>query len=127
MDTRSKIVSLEQAAAAAAGRPLIVAAGCFDVLEAGHARFLQRIHSDGAALLVAVYGDAVLCRLRGQARPILAERARAQLVAALAAVDYVLVWPEPSLDALAARLGPRRVEHIPEERNIIEVVRERSR
>jgi bifunctional ADP-heptose synthase (sugar kinase/adenylyltransferase) len=136
MDTREKIIDLDQAAEVAArlraaGRPLIVAAGCFDVLQAGHARFLQRIHSDGSSgdntLLVAVYDDAALCRLRGQARPILDQRARGQLVAALAAVDYVLIWNEASLDALAARLGPERVEHVPDERNIIEVVLDRSR
>lgn len=136
MDTREKIISLDQAAEIAsrlpaAGRPLIVAAGCFDVLQAGHARFLRGVHSDGSSrghiLLVAVYDDAVLCRLRGQARPILDQRARAQLVAALAAVDYVVIWNDASLDALATRLRPDRVEHVPDERNIIEEIRIRSR
>jgi bifunctional ADP-heptose synthase (sugar kinase/adenylyltransferase) len=136
MDTRAKIIDLQQAVELAArlqaaGRPLIVAAGCFDVLQAGHAGFLQRLGSDGhpdsAALLVAVYSDAALCALRGQARPILPERARAQLVAALGTVDYVVLWPEAALGALAARLGVARIEQVPEERNIIEEILDRSR
>jgi bifunctional ADP-heptose synthase (sugar kinase/adenylyltransferase) len=136
MDTRAKIIDLDHAAELAArlqaaGRPLIVAAGCFDVLQAGHAGFLQRLRGNGrrdsAALLVAVYNDTALCELRGQARPILPERARAQLVAALGAVDYVVLWTEAPLSALAARLGVARIEPVPEERNIIEEILERSR
>lgn len=127
MDTRSKIVSVEDVAGVCAGcRRVVLAAGCFDVLHAGHVRFIRELSNDGAALVVAVYDDATLCRLRGQPRPVLQAQARAQLVAALAGVDYVVVWPEPALDALVKRLAPERVEHAPDgERNIIEEVLER--
>ncbi len=130
MDTRAKIISLEQAVERAArwraeGRPLVVAACCFDVLQASHARFLGQLRADGSALLVAVYDDAVLCRLRRQARPVLPEQARAQLVAALAVVDHVLIWPQPSLDGLLECLHPDRVEHVSDERNIIGEVLDR--
>ena len=133
MDTRSKIISLEQAGQLAAplraeGRRLIVAAGCFDVLQAAHARFLGSLRADGASLLVVVYDDPSLCRLLGQTQPLLAEQARAQMVAALGAVDYVLIWGQPDLDPLLELLQPDQVErNTPGERNIIGEVIERHR
>ena len=119
MDTRTKIITAEQAVALGSER-LLVAAGRFDVLHAGHIHFLRRIRSDSAPLLVVVYDDASL------GKPVLPERARAQLVAALAGVDYVIVWPQTDLDSLLNRLAPARVEHAPEEeRNIIGEVLEK--
>ncbi len=130
MDTRTKIVDLERATQIAAelranGRRLILADGYFDVLQAGHARVLGRLRRDGAAVLVAVYDDAALCKMRKQPQPILSEQARAQMVAALGGVDYVLIWPETVLDALIATLLPDQVEHVPDERNIIVEIRKR--
>jgi bifunctional ADP-heptose synthase (sugar kinase/adenylyltransferase) len=127
MDTRAKIITLEEAAALgervrSEGRQLTLAAGCFDVLQAAHARFLNGIQYDGSVLLAAVYGDAAVCEIRRQPKPVLSAQARAQLVAAFGAVDYVLIWPSASLDALIQRLGPGRVEHATGERNIIEEV-----
>lgn len=130
MDTRTKIISLEEATGLAErvrlqGRQLTLAAGCFDVLQAAHARFLNGLRSDDSLLLVAVYGDAALCEIRRQPKPVLSAQARAQLVAAFGAVDYVLIWPNPSLDLLIERLRPGRVEHVSEERNIIEEITDR--
>jgi len=116
MDTRTKILSGDQARTLA-GRRLILAAGAFDVLQAAHARFLGEVRCGGAELLVVVYEDA------GLDRPILPEQARAQLVAALAVVDHVLIWPRARLDSLVEILRPERVEHAGRgERNIIEEV-----
>lgn len=127
MDTRTKILSLEQALEAAAklrreGRALRLAAGGFDVLQAAHAQFLAGLRRDGDALLVAVYDDASLDR------PVLPEQARAQLAAALRDVDYVLVWPQARLGELRERLQAVRVELVPDPaRNIIEEVLERHK
>jgi len=133
MDTRAKIVSLEQAEELAArlrgdSRPLVVTAGGFDVLQAADARFLRRIHSNGAVLLVAVYNDTTLRGMGQSSGPVLGERARAELVAALETVDYVLVWRQADLKPLVDRLRPDHLEFpAPGEagRNIIGEVRER--
>jgi len=127
MDTRAKILSVAAAAEQAArvraeGRHVVLAAGCFDVLQASHARSLRCLRLDGAALFVAVYDDAAACVITGQTRPLLSEQSRAQLVAALGAVDYVLIWPSISVDALLEHLRPDRLEHISGERNIIEEI-----
>jgi len=127
MDTRTKILRLEQALEVAAqlrreGRGLRLAVGGFDVLQASHAEFLSALRSDGDALLVAVFDDASL------GRPVLAEQARAQLVAALRAVDYVLVWPESRLGELREQLQVARIEPVPRAgRNIIGEVLERHK
>ncbi len=130
MDTRSKIISLEQVIRAAgelraAGRRLAVGVGGFDVLQAAHARFFSELRDADDTVLAAVYDDESLCRITGQKRPVLAQQARAQMVAALAAVDYVVICSSADLDLLASRLRPDRLEHAAGERNIIEEVRER--
>jgi D-glycero-beta-D-manno-heptose 1-phosphate adenylyltransferase len=127
MDTRTKILRLDQAVEAAAqlrreGRKLRLAAGGFDVLQAAHAEFLSGLRADGDALLVAVFDDASL------GRPVLAEQARAQLVAALRAVDYVVVWPESRLGELREQLQVARIETVPlAGRNIIGEVLDRHK
>jgi|GEM_PF-767476 len=132
MDTRTKIINIDEAAARASGsrsncRDVILAAGSFDILQVPHARFLAGLKSDGAMLIVAVYDDASLCRMRRQSQPVLSERARAQLVAALRAVDQVVIWPGDSLDELIARLRPKGVEFVPEGRNIIGEILDRHK
>jgi bifunctional ADP-heptose synthase (sugar kinase/adenylyltransferase) len=124
MDTRTKILDLERASRLGEnGRRLRVAAGAFDVLQAAHARLFSRLRPRDGALLVAVWEDASLER-----PPILPERARAQLVAALAAVDYVVVCAPEGLESLIQKLRPERVERAtPGERNIIGEVIERHR
>lgn len=79
-----------------AGRRVVATNGCFDLLHVGHATYLETARSLGDVLLVGVNGDASVRALKGPARPVNAEQDRAQLVAALASVDAVCVFPEAS-------------------------------
>jgi len=96
---KSKIIPLEQlqrhtAEIRAAGKKLVATNGCFDILHVGHARYLQAARALGDYLLVGVNGDASTRELKGAGRPINNENDRAEVVAALAAVDLVTIFPE---------------------------------
>ncbi len=104
-------VSLEEAAEVAArlkaeGKRLVLANGCFDLLHVGHVRYLQGARRLGDALLVAVNSDASVRRLKGPGRPLMAESERAEIVSALGCVDYVLIFPDDTVDALISGLRP---------------------
>jgi|SRR5229473_3795647 len=107
----SKIVSRERLRELVAehkrqGRRVVLANGCFDTLHVGHIRYLQGARREGDILVVAVNSDSSVCALKGAGRPILPESARADLVAALRAVDYVVLFREPSVEALLETLRP---------------------
>ena len=87
-------------------KKVVFANGCFDILHVGHVRYLQGARSEGDALIVGVNADSSVCRLKGPGRPILDEGARALLVAALHAVNYVVIFPEPNVEALLEELRP---------------------
>lgn len=111
MNSRDKILTLEKLAARLAeerarGRRTVLANGCFDLLHAGHVRFLQGARREGDVLVVAVNSDASERRLKGPGRPILPAEARAELVAAMGAVDYVLIFEESDVGGLLERLRP---------------------
>jgi D-glycero-beta-D-manno-heptose 1-phosphate adenylyltransferase len=82
------------------GKTVVLANGCFDVLHAGHVRYLQAARSEGDLLVVAVNSDLSVRKLKGAGRPILAEKDRAELVAALAAVDFVVIFDEADVRPL---------------------------
>ncbi len=88
------------------GEQIVLANGCFDVLHVGHARYLAGAKREGDVLVVAVNSDASVKHLKGEGRPILPEQARAELVAAFTAVDYVVVFNEPNVEALLTDLCP---------------------
>ena len=88
------------------GKIIVLANGCFDTLHVGHVRYLEGARREGDILVVAVNSDSGVCALKGQGRPILPETARAALVGALRAVDYVLVFSEPNVEALLQDLRP---------------------
>src|SRR5947209_7603691 len=73
----------------AAGKTLVFTNGCFDLLHVGHTRYLQQARAMGDALVVAVNGDVSVRTLKGPTRPINSEDERAEVLAALACVDYV--------------------------------------
>ena len=88
------------------GKRVVFANGCFDTLHVGHVRYLDGARSEGDVLVVAVNDDASVRGLKGPGRPILNEGARAELVAALRAVDYVVLFHEPNVEALLELLRP---------------------
>jgi rfaE bifunctional protein nucleotidyltransferase chain/domain len=88
------------------GKKIVLANGCFDILHVGHVRYLAGARAEGDALVVGVNADAGVSGLKGPGRPVLNERARALLVAALREVDHVVIFPEPNVDALLAELRP---------------------
>jgi rfaE bifunctional protein nucleotidyltransferase chain/domain len=88
------------------GRTIAFANGCFDVLHVGHVRYLQGARAEADRLIVAINSDASTRGLKGEGRPILDERARAELVAALACVDYVVIFDDPTVDRLLNLLKP---------------------
>jgi D-glycero-beta-D-manno-heptose 1-phosphate adenylyltransferase len=107
----SKIVSREQLYEQVAGHKrrgqrVVLANGCFDTLHVGHVRYLEGAKKEGEVLVVGVNGDISVRELKGPGRPILDEKARAQLVAALRAVDYVVIFDEPDVEALLEFLRP---------------------
>jgi rfaE bifunctional protein nucleotidyltransferase chain/domain len=90
-----------------AGRKIVFTNGCFDILHAGHARSLGDARALGDRLVVGVNSDASLARLgKGADRPIVAEAHRAELVAALGAVDYVSIFDEDTPLALIRAVEP---------------------
>jgi rfaE bifunctional protein nucleotidyltransferase chain/domain len=88
------------------GKRVVLANGCFDMLHVGHVRYLSGAKREGDVLLVAVNADSSVGALKGPGRPILDERARAQLVASLRDADYVLIFSEPNVEALLEELRP---------------------
>jgi rfaE bifunctional protein nucleotidyltransferase chain/domain len=88
------------------GERIVFANGCFDTLHVGHVRYLDGARSEGDLLVVGVNADSSVCALKGPGRPILDENARAQLVAALKSVDYVVLFAEPNVEILLETLRP---------------------
>jgi rfaE bifunctional protein nucleotidyltransferase chain/domain len=88
------------------GQKIVFANGCFDTLHVGHVRYLEGAKREGDILVVGVNADSSVCNLKGPGRPILDENARAQLVAALRSVDYVVLFSEPSVESLLDDLRP---------------------
>jgi rfaE bifunctional protein nucleotidyltransferase chain/domain len=99
MDFRNKVIPLDglpswRNALRKDGRQLVVTNGCFDILHLGHATYLEAARKQGDALLVGINSDATVRELKGPRRPVNAEPDRAALVAALASVDAVCIFPE---------------------------------
>jgi D-glycero-beta-D-manno-heptose 1-phosphate adenylyltransferase len=88
------------------GERVVFANGCFDALHVGHIRYLEGARREGEILVVGVNADSSVCTLKGPGRPILDENARALLVAAIRAVDYVIIFGEPNVDSLLQYLRP---------------------
>ena len=94
------------AADRAAGRTIAFANGCFDLLHVGHVRYLQAASAEADRLVVAINDDRSVCGLKGPGRPVLNEQDRAELVAALRCVDYVVIFSEMTVGPLLTALRP---------------------
>lgn len=87
-------------------KTIVFANGCFDILHVGHLRYLEGARRQADALIVGVNADSSVCALKGPGRPILDERARALLVAALGVVDYVVIFSDPNVEPLLKEIRP---------------------
>lgn len=92
--------------ARAEGRRVALANGCFDLLHVGHVRYLEGARAEADVLVVGVNGDASVRRLKGDGRPVLPAPDRALLVAAVRAVDHVVVFEEDDVSVLLLALRP---------------------
>ena len=110
-----------------AGKRVVLANGCFDLLHAGHVRYLTEAKKQGDVLVVGLNSDASVREIKGAGRPILSERDRAELVGALACVDYITIFHEPTAAALLDELRPHvhckgtdyTVESVPERETVL--------
>jgi len=90
----------------AAGKRIVLANGCFDLLHVGHVRYLQAARALGDVLFVGINDDAAVARLKGAGRPLMPAEERAEVLGALRAVDHVVVFDEDTADTLVAALQP---------------------
>ena len=88
------------------GRRLVFTNGCFDLLHVGHVRYLQEARALGDALLVAVNGDESVRALKGPTRPINNEHDRAEVLVALACVDFVTIFHTPRVTDVIRAVRP---------------------
>jgi D-glycero-beta-D-manno-heptose 1-phosphate adenylyltransferase len=94
------------AGARANGQRIVLANGCFDVLHAGHVRYLEAARALGDLLIVGINSDEQTRRLKGEGRPLVPEEQRAEVIAAIEAVDYVTIFSEPTVAELLLALRP---------------------
>ena len=94
------------AVARRAGSRIVFANGCFDILHAGHVRYLAGARELGDVLVVGVNSDMQVTALKGVGRPIMPENERAEIVASLEAVDFVTIFAEPTVEELLLALKP---------------------
>ena len=88
------------------GCTVVTACGCFELLHVGHVRYLSGAAEQADRLVVAINSDSIVTALKGQRQPILPEDERAELVAALCMVDYVVVFSTPTVADLLEVLRP---------------------
>ena len=108
----------------AAGRRVVFTNGCFDILHAGHVRYLNAARAAGDVLVLGLNSDASVRRLKGESRPVNGEEDRAEVLAGLVALDYVVSFDEPTAEPLVELLKPDvyvkggdyTVERLPEAR-----------
>ena len=90
----------------AGGQKIVFTNGCFDILHAGHVRYLAQARSFGDCLVLGLNMDASVHRLKGPTRPINNEQDRAEVVGALKSVDYVVLFGEQTAETLIAKVKP---------------------
>ena len=88
------------------GKRVVFTNGCFDILHAGHVRYLEKARALGDCLVLGLNSDASVRRLKGPSRPVNREEDRAEVVGALKSVDYVTIFDEPTASELIALVKP---------------------
>ena len=88
------------------GARIVLANGCFDILHVGHVRYLEGARALGDLLVVGINSDEQVRALKGEGRPLVPERERAEMVAALRAVDLVTIFNEPTVESLLRAVRP---------------------
>ena len=88
------------------GARIVLANGCFDGLHLGHVRYLEAARALGDVLIVGVNADESVRALKGEQRPLVPERERAEIIAALRSVDFVTIFPEFTVEALLLAIRP---------------------
>ena len=88
------------------GQRVVFTNGCFDILHAGHVRYLNTARSFGDCLVLGLNSDASVRRIKGSSRPINNDQDRAEVIDALACVDYVVIFDEPTAEALITKVHP---------------------
>jgi rfaE bifunctional protein nucleotidyltransferase chain/domain len=106
-NTRHKILSAEEARRAAGHGDVVFTNGCFDIIHPGHVDYLQRARDLGSCLVVGLNSDASVRRLKGPTRPVNDQESRALVLAALACVDFVVVFDEDTPYELIGKIRPR--------------------
>lgn len=105
LKTLAELVTIRAELQGARAR-LVLTNGCFDLLHVGHVRYLQAARALGDALVVAVNGDRSVCALKGPGRPINHETDRAEVLAALACVDFVTIFHAERITELVQAIRP---------------------
>lgn len=90
----------------AEGKKVVFTNGCFDILHVGHVRYLKKAKSYGDVLVVGLNSDRSVRRIKGEKRPILPQRERSEILAALEFVDYIVPFGEPDPLRLIETLRP---------------------
>lgn len=106
MNTEQKITSPEQIERPGDGGKVVFTNGCFDIIHPGHVDYLERARSMGACLVVGLNSDASVRRLKGALRPVNDQHSRARVLAALACVDYVVVFEDDTPLELIRKVRP---------------------
>ncbi len=88
------------------GKRLVFTNGCFDILHIGHIRILNQARASGDALVVALNSDRSVQEIKGKSRPIVPEAERAEVIAALASVDYVFIFADPTPQRIIDSIVP---------------------
>ena len=101
-----KLQTLNELPPLLAGKKIVLANGCFDILHVGHVRYLEGARRLGDVLVVAINSDRSVRALKGPGRPILNEEERSALVSALRCVDHVVVFDELDVTGVLDQLRP---------------------
>ena len=111
MQISSKIIKLEDLlkklkSTRQAGKRIVFTNGCFDILHIGHVRYLQSAKAEGDILVIGLNSDRSVHIIKGEKRPVISEQQRAEVLASVGFVDYIILFDEPDPHKLIAAIAP---------------------